>query len=337
MKIPGPGEIAFYFWISHVSVTVSLFQKESPPTPPPRNDTHQIFRAPCTPAFPCISQKPWKKKKKTQAHHHSNTLYIFQQYLSNPEREGGFCWREEVLVMVVVVVMVVVCMCVCVCVCVTKVLKSNSHYGKVGAVQAGGHRAAAASSLGAREAHQQKSRSSESGPAHSLQALCHWLMEMREFVFLCTSLFNTNEYGKKKKMTLFQHILTHITYRGTGHALKDGGKDWRGEKEEEWLAGKWGCRDNCKVPLLPNASVRIRYCASGCRWAWAGFCICTVYNVCEDRCVEGHPGAQEEAVWVKRGWGGESKGKRGNRGRMEDVGEEENSLESSQQQDVRTT
>lgn len=46
------------------------------------------------------------------------------------------------------------------------------------------------------------------------------------------------------------------------------------------MAGKRGCRDDCKVPLLPHTSVRIRCCAAGCRWAWVGFCICTVYNVC---------------------------------------------------------
>ena len=175
--------------------------------------------------FPVFHKSLGKKKKKHKL------ITIATRYISSSNiyptlrGRGGSCWRGRGLVRGGGVVRWVGGRGVGVCVCVTKVLKSNSHYGKVGAVQAGGHRAAAASSLGAREAHQQKSRSSESGPAHSLQALCHWLMEMREFVFLCTSLFNTNEYGKKKKMTLFQHILTHITYRGTGHALKDGGKD----------------------------------------------------------------------------------------------------------------
>lgn len=62
-----------------------------------------------------------KRKKKTQADHHSNTLYIFQQYLSNPERvrgRGGMLddLRGEVEVLAMVVV---VCVFVCVCVCVS--------------------------------------------------------------------------------------------------------------------------------------------------------------------------------------------------------------------------
>lgn len=74
-------------------------------------------------------------EKKTQADHHSNTLYVM---------EVGCRGEVEVVVMVM-------CVCVSVFVCVSE--KSNGHYRKGAAVQMDGHRVAAASYAARRQHH----------------------------------------------------------------------------------------------------------------------------------------------------------------------------------------
>lgn len=82
------------------------------------------------------------------------------------------------------------------------------------------------------------------------------------------------------------------------------------ERKNEWQGTEGAEMIARSLPLLPHESTRIRCCAAGCRWVWAGFCMCTVYNVCEriDVCrgVIGREKKRFEQKKKKGGGGGSS-------------------------------
>lgn len=89
----------------------------------------------------------------------------------------------------------------------------NGHYGKVGAVQVGGHRAAAASSSGARKDHDQKTSGSQSCTTHDLQALVHRLVKMSETssgLFSCAHPCVTPDMKEKDKAVPAQRDQHHL-------------------------------------------------------------------------------------------------------------------------------